>query len=88
MDDVLLKQLIRQLKILNIWITIVGGLILVSVIVIAILLFKVFTFVADTKNSVTSLQQKTEDSLNVKKQICENDSFGSFLNNKSEICTN
>jgi hypothetical protein len=86
MDEVLLRQLVRQLKILNTWITIVGGLILAVIIVCAFLLFKVVTFVQDTSDKVNNLQQKTEDNLNVKKQICESNSIGNLLENRSSLC--
>lgn len=86
MDEVLLKQLVRQMKILNIWISIVGGLILVTIAICAFLLFKVVTFVQDTRDSVNNLQQKTEDSLNVKQQICDSNSIGSLFQERSDLC--
>lgn len=86
MDEALLRQLVRQMKILNIWISIVGGLILVTIAICAFLLFKVVTFVQDTRDSVNNLQQKTEDSLNVKQQLCESDSIGSFFQDRGKLC--
>lgn len=74
------------MKILNFWISVVGVLILVSIAICGFLLFKVVTFVEDTRNSVNNLQQKTEDSLNVKKQICDSDSIGSLFQDRSDLC--
>lgn len=87
MDEVVLRQLTRQLKILNFWITTVGILILTAVIICIVLLVKVVSFVHDTENHITSLQQKTEQSLNVKQQLCGNASIKSVLQNKTEPCT-
>jgi hypothetical protein len=87
MDEVLLKQLVRQLKILNIWISIVGTLILTSLIICIVLIYKVVTFVQHTADQVTSIQQKTENSLNVKSQLCDNNSIRSFLKDKSQVCS-
>lgn len=86
MDEVLLKQLTRQLKILNVWISIFGSLILISFVIIIFLLFKVVTFVQDTSQKVSDLQQKTSNTLNLEKQLCEDKSFSDFLNNKTVIC--
>jgi hypothetical protein len=86
MDEALLRQLTRQLKILNFWITVVGTLILASIIVCIILLFKVVTFVQNTADRVTSIQNSTKNNLNVQKQLCESKNIGSLLQDRSSIC--
>lgn len=86
MDEQLLRQLARQLKILNIWITIVGTLILASIIICIYLLFKVVTFVQNTSDRVTNIQDNTKNSLNLQKQLCDSKTFGNFLENRSEVC--
>lgn len=86
MDEVLLRQLVRQLKILNIWIAVVGTIILASIIVCIFLLFKVVTFVQNTSDRVTNLQQKTEKSLDVRQQVCDNNSISDLLQDRSEFC--
>jgi hypothetical protein len=86
MDEALLKQLTRQLKVLNFWISIFGTLILVSIIVCIYLLFKVVTFVQNTSDKITSLQDSTKNSLNVQKQLCDSKTFGSLLEDRSKIC--
>jgi hypothetical protein len=57
MDEILLKQLVRQLKILNLWIAIGGTLLLISFLVCIFLLFKMVTFMQDTSDRLTSIQQ-------------------------------
>lgn len=86
MDEALLRQLTRQLKILNIWISVVGTLILAAVIICIVLIFKVVTFVQNTSDKITNLQQKTESSLNVKQQVCDSKSFSSLLSDRSKLC--
>lgn len=86
MDEQLLRQLTRQLKILNIWITIVGTLILAAIITCIFLLFKVVTFVQDTSDKLTSIQDNTKDSLNLQKQLCDSKTFGSLLKDRSQTC--
>ena len=72
MDEVLVRQLVRQLKIINLWITLFGTVIVVALIVLGILVFKVVTFVHSTEQKVSDLQQKTVNTLNVKDDICKN----------------
>jgi len=71
MDEVLVRQLVRQLKIINLWITLFGTVIVVALIVLGILVFKVATFVRTTEQKVSDLQQKTVNTLNVKDDICK-----------------
>ncbi|MDB5181546.1 MAG: hypothetical protein JWP13_309 [Candidatus Saccharibacteria bacterium] len=86
MDEILLRQLVRQLRLLNIWISIVGSLILISLIVCIVLIFKVVTFVQDTSDKISNLQQKTENSLNVRNQLCDSKSIASLLEDRSSLC--
>jgi sensor histidine kinase regulating citrate/malate metabolism len=86
MDEVLLRQLVRQLKILNFWITTVGLLILAAIVICIVLLIKIVAFVHNTESKITDLQQKTTQSLNVKQQLCTNKSISDFLQNKSTVC--
>lgn len=86
MDEVLLRQLTRQLKILNIWISIVGVTILAAITISIYLLVKVITFVQNTSDKITNLQQKTESSLNVKQQVCDSKSLSSLLQDRSTLC--
>ena len=72
MDEVLVRQLVRQLKIINFWITLFGTVIVVALIVLGILVFKVATFVRTTEQKVSDLQQNTVNTLNVKDDICKN----------------
>lgn len=72
MDEVLVRQLVRQLKIINFWITLFGTVIVAALIVLGILVFKVATFVRTTEQKVSDLQQKTVNTLNVKDDICKN----------------
>lgn len=86
MDDALLRQLTRQLKILNLWISIVGTLILASIIVCIILLVKVFTFVHHVETQITDVQQKTSQNLDLKQKLCDSSSFSGLLQNKTNVC--
>ena len=79
MDEVLLKQLVRQIKFLNFWITFFGVLILASLVIFGIILFKVVTTAREAVNKVTSFQQTVQQDTNVSKQVCNNDSIKSFL---------
>ena len=86
MDEVLLKQLVRQMKILNFWITFFGTLFLITLLIGGILLFKIVIFVHHTEQSIQNLEQKTSDSLNAQKQICGNDTIKGLLSKTSNYC--
>ena len=86
MDELLLKQLVRQLKIMNIWISIFGGLILVTLIILGVMVYKVVTFVNDTNAKIDNITSQTQETLDFKSKFCGSDSLGGFLRDRTEIC--
>ena len=86
MDEALLKQIIRQLKFLNIWITLFGSLILISLIVAGVILFKIITFANESVQNINSFQDKAEQSLDVKSQLCNNEDSSSILRQTTKLC--
>ncbi|MFZ1249169.1 MAG: hypothetical protein WAQ24_02510 [Candidatus Saccharimonadales bacterium] len=77
MDEALVKQLTKQLKIINFWITLFGSLIVATLLVLGFLVFKVVTFVQSTEQKVTDLRNKTSQTLNVKDDLCKNSMLNS-----------
>jgi CBS domain containing-hemolysin-like protein len=86
MDEVLLRQLVRQLKLMNLWIATFGVLILISLAIVGILLFKAITFLHDATTKLTDTQQKVSQSLDVKQQVCANKSISSLIGQGSNLC--
>lgn len=86
MDEVLLRQLTRQLKLLNFWITLFGTLFLVGFIVLGVLIYKVVTFTHEATSKINDLQQKTSQTLNVQKKICDTNSVGGLLQKETRAC--
>jgi hypothetical protein len=86
MDDILLKQLVRQLRIMNIWISIFGSLILITLVVLGVLVFKVVSFVNDTNQKIENITTQTQQNLDFKSKVCNSDSLGSLLQSKTEVC--
>lgn len=86
MDEVLLRQLTRQLKLLNFWITSVGVLLFAAIAVCIFMLIKVLTFVNHTESQISNLQNKTEQSLNIKQKVCGNSSIANYLQGKTDAC--
>ncbi|MDL2363605.1 MAG: hypothetical protein QFB86_04465 [Patescibacteria group bacterium] len=86
MEDLLVKQLTRQLKLLNFWITLFGTLFLVGFIILGVLVYKLVTFTHDTTAKFDALQQKTEQTINVQKQLCDSKNVGSLLHKQTSIC--
>jgi predicted PurR-regulated permease PerM len=69
MDELLVKQLTRQLKLLNFWITVFGTLFLISLIIIGFLLYKVVNFTQNTADRVNNIQDKVTPNLNIKDRL-------------------
>lgn len=86
MDENVAKQLIRQLKIMNLWISIFGTLILAMLLVLGYLVFKVVTFVHDTNDKIETISIQTKESLDFKSKLCKSDSVGDLLMSRTEIC--
>lgn len=85
MDELVLKQLVRQLRLLNIWITIFGTLILAALVVVGILVFKVVSFVDDTNRKIETITTQTKESLDFKAKVCDGNSFA-FVKESSGLC--
>lgn len=86
MNDKVVEQLSRQLKVLNFWVSVFGGLVLVSLLIIGILVYKIVSFTERTADQVSDLKDKTTQTLNVQKKLCESDRVGSLLSDKTNAC--
>lgn len=74
------QQLLRQLKILNFWITTFGVLLLLALGIIGFFLYQTAMFVKKTSDNVNDFKQSTSQNLDVKSQVCkEGDALGDFL---------
>lgn len=71
MDELTAKQLVRQLKIINFWITFFGVSFLIAFAILGILIFKAVTFMRSTEQKITDFQFKTSQTLNVKDDLCK-----------------
>lgn len=89
MDEKLQRQIIRQLKILNIWITIFGILILLAIGAIGFMLFQVITFAQSTAQQLNQFQQGTSEQFNVEKQVCGSEGqLSQYLRSQTNVCDN
>lgn len=74
------QQLLRQLKILNFWITTFGILLLIGLSVIGFFLYQTAMFVKNTSDNVNDFKQSTSQNLDVKTQLCgSNDQLAQLL---------
>lgn len=87
MNEQLLKQLVRQMKIMNFWISMFGSLFLIALVIAGFLLWQLVAFVQDTNRKIESVKNTTTDSLNVKKQACSGgNDFSKWLQSNTEAC--
>lgn len=71
MDDKLARQMTRQLKMMNFWITFFGSVIVLMMLIFAFFAYKTVVFVRQTQETMTQLQTKTQNALNVKEDMCQ-----------------
>ena len=86
MDEALLRQIVRQLKFLNFWITFFGVIIIVTLAITGVVLFKIVTIANSSIKKIDSFQQQTTKSLNVKQQLCADNSLSSLLRSQTSFC--
>jgi uncharacterized membrane protein YciS (DUF1049 family) len=83
MDEQVVRQLTRQLKIINFWITFFGTIIVVTLLVLGFFIFKMVLFVHSTEEKINKIQTQTTQTLNVKDDLC-----GNSLLSGSSYCKN
>ena len=87
MDELLAKQVLRQLRILNTFLITFAVIFMVFFLVAGIFVYKAVQEVRQAKESLTTLQSKVEGSINLKSQICDSSSSASeLLKNRSSVC--
>jgi hypothetical protein len=86
MDEKAVKKLNRQLRAIKSMLFFFSILMVVSLVILGFLAWKVLTFTNDVNNKIDSFQQTTEQNLNFKNQLCNDDTVGSFLKQSSDVC--
>lgn len=86
MDEVLIRKLRRQIRLLNFLLSFFGILVVAGFVVTGILLFKLLTFTHNATSKLDNLQQQASSSLNVKQQLCSNNSVSPLLKSESGLC--
>jgi hypothetical protein len=86
MNEQLTKQLIRQLKILNIWLAVFGVTMIIGFIVLGLLIFKIVTFMQDASDKINNLEQRTQKVLNTQKELCDSSTVGTFIKRNTDVC--
>jgi len=83
MNEETAKQLVKQLKRLNFWVTTFGIILLVGLGIIGFILFQVVTFVKSTGDKLNSVGS----SLDVKQQVCSGTGgFSDFIKKSTSAC--
>jgi len=87
MNDDTQKQLVRQLKIINFWISFFGTIVIVVMLVLAFLVFKVVSFVDQTNQRIDTLKTSVVDNVNAKKKLCEGEgTISNLINERTDFC--
>lgn len=87
MDQQLQKQLVRQLKIINFWISFYGIIMIIIMGFVLYMIIQMVMFVQDTNRRIESLKSGVTDSVNVQKQACDGTgAFSDLLRDKTDLC--
>ncbi len=81
------KQLLRQMRIINFWISLFGSIVIIGIIVMIYILWQVMSFVHDTNKRIDNIKNSTTDSLNLQKKACEGTgSLADYFKKNTDIC--
>lgn len=86
MNDDLLKQIARQLKFIKFWLTFLGTLIIISLVILGFFIFKLVTFTNDAARDLNNLQQQAKQSVDFKQKVCSNKASGLLADAQSNLC--
>jgi predicted PurR-regulated permease PerM len=87
MDDVLARKLSRQLRLLNSLIVFFSLVFLVLFAVAGVFAYRAITEIRDAKDSLTSLQDKAQQNLDFKSNLCSNSGqVSTLLKKQSDVC--
>ena len=79
MNEELQKQLVRQLKLLNFWITVFGTLILIALLITGFMIYKVVSFTNSTRNDIRDIKSSVS--------LCESQGgVGGFIKDQTNLC--
>lgn len=84
-NELLLKQLVRQMKWLNFWVSLFGILFIISMIISGILLFKAVTYIHEGQQKISDIQRSTSQTLDVKSHVCDSE-LQSLLGKSNSYC--
>lgn len=87
MDDAVAKQLVRQLKIINFWISFYGVIMTIILAVVLYFIVQMVLFVQDTNRRIDQLRTDAANSLDVKSKSCTSSNPASaWLRQNTDIC--
>lgn len=79
MDDKLIRQLVRQLRIVNFFLIFFSLIFIVAMVAGSIAIYRMYTY-------AHNLEQKTSQTLDLQQKLCSNSSVSSFLSDSSSVC--
>jgi len=86
-DDKVARQLVRQLKIINFWISFYGIIMIAILGFLLYMIIQMVTFVQDTNKRIEQMRTDAADSLNVQKKTCDGGgAVADWLRANTDIC--
>lgn len=83
------KKLLRQLKLINFWISFYGIIMIVLLGTLTYFIIQMVMFVRDTNQRIDSLRSAAADSVNIEKRLCEDGgTLGGIIKSQTNLCKN
>lgn len=86
MDDSIGRQLVRQLRIINFWITFFGVIFVVALVLFGVVIYKTYTYAHHAEQQISAIQTQASSALNFQKQVCDNSELKLLLNRAGNYC--
>ena len=87
MDEKTAKQLLKQLKLINFWISVYGVVMIAILGFLLYMIFQLVTFVQDTNRRIDEFRNATSGSINIQKQSCDGGGvLSEWLKANTESC--
>lgn len=86
MDEHLAKSIRRQLRAIKLMLGFFSLLLVAMLLILGFIAWKVVTFTQDVSNRITNIQEKTQQNLDLKEQICSNNSISGLLGQNNDFC--
>lgn len=87
-QDVLLRQVAKRLKLLNIWLGIMTFFALSGLVIAALVAVAALTFINRTSNKIDNLEKSVPNTTNITSDFCSQSQISQVIKDQTGLCKN